>query len=430
MFNCNLVKDMIIFRFLLPLCVAFPLLVALNAPTDAASTAHWNQWRGPNRDGKLGGIGQINWPRRLDEEHLKLGWQVELGPSYSGPISDGKRIFVTETQNATHESVRAYDLSSGRQQWQTRWQGAMKVPFFAGQNGSWIRSTPAVDDQNVYVAGIRDVLVCLNRKTGDEVWRKDFVQEFGTALPSFGFVCSPLIDSDFVYTQAGASVVKLDKHSGRVVWRTLNDNGGMFASAFSSPYMTTLAGRKQLLVQTRRELCGVDPETGTPLWRRQIPAFRGMNILTPTAFGDFVFTSSYGGKSLLFQVVTDRSNKLDVGEKWQNKTQGYMSSPIIIDGNVYLHLRNQRFVSIDLQTGQENWISRPFGKYWSMVARDNMILSLDERGELFLIRANPKKLEILDRRTVSDQPTWAHLAICANRVCVRSLNGVSVFDWK
>ena len=109
--------------------------------------------------------------------------------------------------------------------------------------------------------------------------------------------------------------------------------------------------------------------------------------------------------------------------------QGYMSSPVVIGDFVYLHLRNQRFACIDLKTGKERWITTPFGKYWSMVVQDDRILALDERGDLLLIRANPEKFELLDSRHISDDPTWAHLAVRDNEVFVRTLKSQIVFQW-
>ena len=232
---------------------------------------------------------------------------------------------------------------------------------------------------------------------------------------------------DYLYVQAGASLAKLDKHTGAIVWR-LQDPGGMMGSAFSSPYFTTIQGTPLLLVQTRTQLAGVDPESGQVLWQQEIEAFRGMNILTPTLVGESVFTSSYGGRSwLLTPTRTDQG--WTVAETWTNKLQGYMSTPVMIGGNIYLHLRNQRFTCVDGATGQERWTTKPFGKYWSMVANGDRILALDERGELLLIRANPEKFDLLDRRKIADD-TWAHLAVCGQEVFVRELQAMTALEWK
>jgi outer membrane protein assembly factor BamB len=405
----------------------FALAGERNGQSVPAGRAAWPQWRGPSRDGRI--TGPAAWPDRLAGDSLVQTWRTPLGPSYSGPIVSESLVFTTETMDTKLEVVRALDRESGEQHWETSWDGALSVPFFAKSNGDWIRSTPAYDGDNLFVAGMRDVLVCLDAGTGESRWRVDFVNDLATPVPAFGFVCSPLVDGAHVYVQAGAAFCKLDKQTGKILWRTLEDGGGIWGCAFSSPFLTTLAGRRQLLVQTREKLAGVDPETGNVLWSQPIPAFRGMNILTPTVNGDAVFTSSYGGKSLLFKVTMNGASTT-VTETWTNKASGYMSSPVVIDGHVYLHLQNQRFTCINLATGESRWTTQPFGKYWSLVANGDRILALDERGELLLIRANPDKFEQLDSRKISDEPTWAHLAVCGDELFIRELNAMSVYQWR
>jgi outer membrane protein assembly factor BamB len=276
---------------------------------------------------------------------------------------------------------------------------------------------------------MRDVLVSLNAKTGQEQWRVDFVKEFNSPLPGFGFVSSPLLDGDSLYVQAGASFVKLDKKTGKIIWRVLKDEGGTMGSAFSSPVFATLCGQRQLVVQTRENLAGVDPASGDVLWEQKVPNFRGMNILTPVVFGDSIFTSSYENKSWMFS-ITKSAGAFEVKEAWSSKAAGYMSTPVVIDGHAYLHLQNQRFTCINLTTGERTWTSTPYGKYASLVAQNDRILALDQKGKLLLLKANPEKFELLDERKVSDEETWAHLAVCGDELFVRELNALSAFRWK
>ncbi len=386
----------------------------------------WNQWRGPSRDGQFKGA---TWPSKLDENSLRRKWRVELPQSYSGPIVTADTVFVTGTQDQKTEVVIALDRRNGDVRWRVEWPGAITVPFFAASNGSWIRSTPAFDGETLYVAGMRDVLVALDGKTGTELWRIDFVKEFGSPVPSFGFVCSPLVDGESIFVQAGASVVKVDKKLGKVIWRSLRDDGGMMSSAFSSPVIANLCGVRQLVVQTREKLAGLSIDTGDVLWEQTVPSFRGMNILTPMVYGDNIFTSSYQNKSWLF-AITKVDGKFQVREVWNEKSQGYMSTPVIVDGFLYIHLQNQRFACLNLATGERTWTSQPFGKYSSLIAQGDQILALDQTGRLLLLKANTREFELLDERQVSDQETWAHLAICDDLVVVRDLKGVSVFEWK
>jgi outer membrane protein assembly factor BamB len=401
-------------------CVAFASISNVHAE-------EWRQWRGPDRTGV---VPNRTWPDSLVAGELDADWRVQLGPGYSGPLVTEDRVYVTETRDQKNEVVRAIDRKTGKELWSAEWAGSMTVPFFAASNGSWIRSTPTLDGNDLFVAGMRDLLVCLNADSGDVRWRLDFVEKTGSSLPSFGCVCSPLVDGQHVYMQAAGGFVKLDRRDGKIVWKSLDDGGGMFGSAFSSPVIATIAGERQVVVQTRTRLCGVDLENGDVLWSQDIEAFRGMNILTPTVIEDRVFTSSYGGGSFLFAVTGSRTEGFKTDLVWRNKVQAYMSSPVVIDGHIYLHLRNQRFACINIESGKDVWITTPFGKYWSLIATGDHILALDERGELLLIHATPDKFELIDRREISTSPTWAHLAIAGEQIFIREQEAISVFNWK
>lgn len=403
--------------------ICWPIAKAKEAPKPT-----WEQWRGPSRDGQVSGPA---WPALLSEKYLKQVWRVPLAPSYSGPIVSETSVFVTETKDKASEITRALDRQTGKELWKAEWAGAISVPFFAKSRGDWIRATPAYDGKNLIVAGMRDVLVSFDARTGKEQWRVDFAKEFKTSAPEFGLVCSPLIDGDALYVQAANSVVRLNKTTGKVIWRSLESSSNIMESgAFSSPVLATIAGKRQLIVQTREKLAGLDPVSGAVLWLQTVPSFRGMNILTPVVFGDAILTSSYQNKSWLYKVAK-LPNSFKVEEAWNNNAQGYMSTPVVINGYAYLHLGNQRFTCIDLSTGQRTWTSpKPFGQYASLVAQGDRILALDERGILLLIKANPKEFELIDERTISDDETWAHVAVCGNEIFIRELKAMTAYRWQ
>ena len=407
----------------------------MGSPVNAADDAgvvetvksSWAQWRGEARDGSLGGL---SLPASLDEAALARGWSVSLGESYSGPVVLGDRVFVTETIDKQLERVRALRRTDGSEIWQTEWQGAVSVPFFARRNGSWIRATPAVSDEHLYVAGMEDVLVALDTATGAIRWKLDFPAMWGVSEPTFGFVCSPLLDGDHLYVAVGGAFVKLARHSGEIVWKTLEDGGGMMGGSFSSPIIGALDGETYVVVQTREELAGVDRATGEVLWRREIPSFRGMNILTPTLFGESVFTSNYKGRSYLFTIEKGAEGRT-VEQVWENKAAAYMSTPVVIDGHAYMHLQNNRIACLDLETGEERWRSgESYGDYWSMVHSNDQILALDSDGMLYAIEASPDSLRITDRREVAEASTWAHLAVVEGQLFVRALNSLTSFTWR
>jgi len=407
------------------LAAALFSVLATRFTASAADIGVWPQWRGANRDGQ---VQTESWPLRLSPDTVAKLWRAPLGPSYSGCIVAPDLVFTTETRDKEFEVVRAFDRRTGSERWRALWKGSMTVPFFAAANGSWIRSTPAWDGERLYVGGMRDLLVCLDARNGNELWRVDFVNAYQTPLPAFGFVSSPLVDGDALYVQAGASVVRLDKQTGNVRWRALEDSGGMYGSAFSSPVLVGLAGKRQLVVQTRENLAGLDPETGGTLWTRKVPSFRGMNILTPVVIGNHIFTTSYQNKAWLY-AVSSVNDAFTVSQAWECNAQGYMSTPVVIDGHVYLHLQNGRFTCIDLRQGLRKWTSQPFGKYVSLVANGSQILGLDQRGDLLLMKANPERFELVDSLKISEEETWAHLAVCGNQLFVRELNALGVYRW-
>lgn len=413
-----------------------PTARVTDTPSQTAARP-WNQWRGPQRDTRFDGAA---WPAKLGAENLKLVWEAALDASYSGPITDGTRIFTTETVKKKEETTKAYDLATGKSLWEVRWPGAMTVPFFAAANGSWIRSTPACDESRVYVVGMLDVLVCLESATGKELWRIDFAEQYGTGKPSFGAVCSPMLDQDHVYLQAANSFFKIQKQDGKVIWRTMIEEGGMMSGgSFSSPTFARLGDRDQILVQSRLKLAGIDPQSGEVLWQTDVPNFRGMNILTPIEFNDSVFTSSYNNQSYLYQVPAQFGGKApseNVAMSWSNPAKGYMSTPTVIGDHAYLLLQNGRLACLRLQDGERLWTSpKKFGDYASYVTQGERFVMLTDNGMLRLVQASTEDCVVISEYQLPGiKDSWAHLGmgVGANgqvQVYVRSISGLHVYDW-
>jgi len=386
----------------------------------AAEELSWNQWRGPQRDGSWQG----ELPTSLSD--LTLAWERPLGPSYSGPVTDGKLVFTTETVDESFEQVSAMDLKTGETVWATRWEGAMKVPQFAAANGSWIKSTPAVSAGALVVLGIRDELVCLDPQSGDEAWRVDLAERFGARRPMFGAVCSPIIDEGAVYIMGGGATVKLSLADGSTLWRTL-DGEGKDDDAFSSPIIASIAGVRQLLVQTRTRLCGVSLVDGKVLWSEPIQAYRNMNVLTPTVIGDLVFTAAHSGRSQCFK-ISQQGDRWNVNEVWSQKVQAYMSSPVTNGETIFLHAKTERLTAMDANNGEILWTGRPMGKYQSLVRNNEVILALDADGDLLAFRPTRKTLEIVDRKKVAND-AWAYLGVFDGGLLVRDLDSMKVFRY-
>jgi len=142
-----------------------------------------------------------------------------------------------------------------------------------------------------------------------------------------------------------------------------------------------------------------------------------------------VFTSSYRNKSWLYEISREKK-RFRVATAWSNNAQGYMSTPVVIDGHAYLHLGNRRFTCINLETGERTWTSRSFEKYASLVAQDDRILALGSGGRLLLIKADPKEFQLVGEVELGDVETWAHLAVSGDELFVRELEALSVYRWE
>ncbi len=400
----------------LTLCLPFTCCT----PMLVSQQTTWNQWRGPQRDGF--------WPGELPDDFssLKLAWEKPLQPSYSGPITDGKVVYTTETVDESSERVTAYDLQSGKVKWTTDWEGAIKVPGYARPNGSWIKSTPALMEDSLVILGMRDEVVCLDQATGAIRWKADLAERFSARRPPFGGVCSPLIDDGSVYVMAGGATVKLSLKDGSTIWKTLADEGED-DDACSSPVIETIAAKRQLVVQTRTRLCGVDLSDGSVLWSQAIEAYRNMNILTPMVIGDRVYTAAQRGRSHCFEIsATD--GKLSSKEVWKQRTQAYMSSPVADEETIFVHASSERLTALDVGTGEILWTSKPMGKYQSLVRNEKTILILNSEGELFAVEPKRDALSIVDKRKLADD-SWAYLGVFEGGILVRDLNALKVYKY-
>lgn len=108
-----------------------------------------------------------------------------------------------------------------------------------------------------------------------------------------------------------------------------------------------------------------------------------------------------------------------------------MGTPLVVGNHAFLHGRDQRLHCIDLKSGKASWSTdEKFGQYWSLIRKGERMLALDQKGELLLFDASPDKFQLLDRRKVSKESTWAHVGLTGDKILIRGLKSLSAFDWK
>src|SRR5438874_1742152 len=77
-----------------------------------AGAQGWNQWRGPNRDGRIAGFrAPEKWPAKLARK-----WKVEVGEGHASPLAVGDSAYVF-TRQGESEVVRRLDLATGHERW-------------------------------------------------------------------------------------------------------------------------------------------------------------------------------------------------------------------------------------------------------------------------------------------------------------------------
>lgn len=122
------------------------------------------------------------------KDGLAIRWRTAIKAGYAGPAVAGGRVFVTDfspVQNTKGtERIVCLDEKTGKILWTREWDadyiGLMQT-YAVGP-----RATPTVDGERVYVQGAKGMLQCLNVKTGDVIWKKDYVKDYETQVPVWG----------------------------------------------------------------------------------------------------------------------------------------------------------------------------------------------------------------------------------------------------
>ena len=196
------------------------LIVALQLAAE-----DWPEWRGKGRLGVWNESGIVD---EFPKSGLAVEWRTPIKNGYSGPAVSGGRVFVTDFTRALNtkgtERILCLDEKTGQILWTQSWDvdyiGLMET-YARGP-----RATPTVDGDHVYVLGAKGELVCLKVKTGEIDWKKDFVREYDTQVPTWGMTGGPLVDGDRLIAVVGgaanAEVVAFDKRTGKEIWRSLS----------------------------------------------------------------------------------------------------------------------------------------------------------------------------------------------------------------
>ena len=345
--------------------------------------AEWPQWQGPTRDNISQETGWLkNWP----EGGPDIVWRIPIGEGYSGiSIVDG-RIYTMHSEGEDEFAV-CLDASDGAEIWRSRTDDN-----YQSGEGSGPRSTPAVDGDRVYVLSAKGKLYCLDASNGEKVWGHDFVTEFESGMPGFGFSTSPIIEGDSLLIEAGGkngkSIVAFDKGTGAILWTSHTDGAG-----YSSPIVIDSNGVRQAIFLTGKSLVSVSPADGTIYWKHvPWPTGNDINAAVPILLpGDRIFVSAaYDKGSVLLQMKSD-GDEMSVEEVWRSHDvmENWMSSSVLL--GEYLYGFDEGILKcIEASTGEQKWAHRGFDRGTLLLADGHLII-LGEGGNLGIAEANPSE---------------------------------------
>ena len=401
-----------------------PTPETLEVSTASASTGEWTQFRGPDRLNISHETGLLtSWP----EDGPPLLRVIEgLGVGYSSvSISDG--VIFTLGSDSDSEFMIAFDAETGEQRWSTR-LGQLRNDAM----GNGPQSTPTVDGDKVCGLSANGDLLCAHCSDGSVVWRMNILEEFGARNITWGISESPLIDGDkLICTPGGsqATMVALDKNSGRVIWKVLTEN--QMQAGYASPVKCRLAGVDQYITFAHTGVFGVNLDGDHVLWSHSEAANETANCSTPIPWnGDSVFyASSYGTGGALVKIDGGRFSQQASTKFFTRKMDSHHGGMVVVDDHVY-GTDGEVLICIDLRTGGIAWQSRSVGK-GSVVAADGHLYLRSEEGPVALVELNPTEYVEKGRfsqQQRSDRRAWPHPVVCGKRLYLRDQDKLLVYD--
>ncbi len=401
-----------------PPAVSVPADAIPSGPPTAASE-YWTDFRGPHRDGHYRERPIMTaWP----SAGLKPIWKQPIGGGYASFVVARGHAFTIE-QRGAEEVASAYDVTTGREVWTSKWPGVFRELM----GGDGPRATPTWHDGRVYVLGGNGEFRCLDDETGKTIWRTNILEDAGAENLQWGMSASPLVVDDTVIVLPGGpngkSVAAYDRRTGRRAWSALDDR-----QAYSSPMLVTIGGIRQVVVFAATRVMGITPDRGNLLWEHPWKTSYDAHAAQPLVIGDNrIFLSSGYGTGATVIELTRSEGGFAVREVWRNiRMKNQFSSSVLHDGHIY-GLDEAILASIDAATGVLNWKGGRYGYGQIMLASGHLIV-VTEEGELALVRATPERHIELARFPVLEGKTWNHPVISDGILLVRNINEMAAFD--
>src|SRR3990170_8813891 len=253
----------------------YALTLALLAAAAASLTADtWPHWRGPSMNGTSTETGlPIKWSPTEN-----VAWKLPL-PAFSGstPIIWNDTVFLNVATERATGQIELWAIDRNKQA--VAWKRPLAGENRTGRKQNMASPSPVTDGRHVWVITGTGVLKAFDF-TGKELWSRDLQKDFGPFGIQFGYASSPLLHGDGLYLQVlhgfltddPSYVVKIDRLSGKTVWRTERPTNAIHESpdSYSTPALLQYGGKTEIVVTGGDLVTGHDPVGGKELWRADV----------------------------------------------------------------------------------------------------------------------------------------------------------------
>jgi outer membrane protein assembly factor BamB len=375
------------------------LLTIMSLVCSPLNAADWPQFRGP---GGQGHSDATNLPLTWSETE-NVVWKVPVaGLGWSSPSIQGDQIWLT---TAIDDGKSLHAIALDRATGKTIHDVVvfeLADPGAVHSKNSHASPTPLIEDDRVYIHFGAHGTACL-KTDGSVVWKTQELKHNHRHGPGG----SPVIYQNLLILNCDGSdlqfVVALDKNTGKEVWKKKRKHIGedrisgksSVPMAYTTPLLTEINGKVQLLSSGADSIVSYDPLTGDELWWFRYDGYS--NVPRPVVGKGHVFISSGYDRPEFFAVRVDGTG--DVTEShlaWNMKKAAPLNpSPLLLGDELYLVSDNGIATCLDAVSGEQHWQERIGGNFSaSPTFADGRIYFLDEEGKTTVV-APGKKFEVL-----------------------------------